>query len=49
MLNCSPRNITPTAAALIGRSTVNTPAEEAGTCFRPVIQSQTVSMLAEIE
>ena len=45
----SPRNSTPTAAALTGSSTVNTPADAAGTCFRPVIQSQTVTMLAAIE
>ena len=31
-LNCSPRTNTPTAAALTGRNTVKTPAEEAATC-----------------
>ena len=39
----------PTVAALIGRKTVKTPADDAGTCLTPVIQSQTVSMLAAIE
>ena len=37
------------AAALIGNSTVKTPADDACTCFRPVIQSQTVTMLAATE
>jgi len=42
----SPKNTTPTAAAVTGKNTVNTPALEAGTCFKPVIQSHTVTMLA---
>ena len=48
-LKRSPRKNTPMAAALTGSSTVNTPADYAGTCFSPVIQSQTVTMLAAIE
>ena len=35
--------------ALTGSSTVNTPAEDAGTCFNPVIHSHTVTMLAASE
>ena len=38
-----------TSAALIGSSTVNTPADDAGTCFSPVIHSHTVTMLAASE
>jgi hypothetical protein len=44
----SPRNSTPTSAALTGSSTVNTPACGAGTCCRPCIHSHTVTMLAAI-
>jgi len=32
-----------------GRKTVKIPADDAGTCFRPVIQSHTVTTLAAIE
>src|SRR6187200_1069407 len=42
----SPSTATPTTAALTGSSTVNTPACEAGTLRKPVIQSHTVQMLA---
>ena len=45
----SPRNSTPTSAALIGSITVNTPACGAGTWRRPCIHSHTVTMLAAIE
>ena len=42
----SPSTSTPTAAALTGSITVNTPAAAAGTWRRPVIHSHTVTMLA---
>src|SRR6185369_4668206 len=45
-VNRSPRNATPTAAALIGSITVKTPADAALTCLSPVIQSHTVTTLA---
>ena len=48
-LTCSLSTTTPTSAALTGNNTVNTPADEAGTCFSPVIHSQTVATLAAIE
>jgi hypothetical protein len=41
--------MTPTAAALMGSSTANTPASLAGMVLRPVIQSQTVQTLAASE
>ncbi len=38
----SPSTATPTSAALMGSSTVNTPPCAAGTAFSPVIHSHTV-------
>src|SRR5690606_6317313 len=45
-LKLSPRNSTPTRAALMGSMTVNTPAREAGTDLSPVIHNHTVHTLA---
>ena len=42
----SPSKPTPTAAAVIGSSTVNTPACGAGTWVSPCIHSHTVATLA---
>ena len=43
------KDMTPTAAALMGSSTANTPASLAGMVLRPVIQSHTVQTLAASE
>ena len=45
-VNASPKNSTPTIAALIGSMTEKTPPCAAGTALSPVIHSQTVHMQA---